>query len=207
MSRIKDSGNRTEYSTGAVRDARVGKGRVDLMPLSVVNKVLNKATDDAKYFGFKDCDFTISEAREKLKHDLTMSCLESFIYGGDTDNLVMAIYYTIVFNDIYIAEYLSSAKEMEVKVTNNDIPVKQLIADTMRVCSIHFENGTLKYGERNWEKGIDLHAFIDSAGRHYLKLVAGFDDEPHHLATIWNMMCAVWTHKNLPQMNDLPCKK
>ena len=54
MSRIKDSGNRTEYGTGAVRDARVGKGRVDLMPLSVVNKLLNKATDDAKYFGFKN---------------------------------------------------------------------------------------------------------------------------------------------------------
>ena len=33
---IKDSGNRTEFSTGAVRDMREGKGRCDLMPLKVV---------------------------------------------------------------------------------------------------------------------------------------------------------------------------
>ena len=33
---IKDSGERTEFQTGAVRDMRAGKGRCDLMPLSVV---------------------------------------------------------------------------------------------------------------------------------------------------------------------------
>ena len=30
---IKDSGNRTEFATGAVRDIQVGKGRCDLLPL------------------------------------------------------------------------------------------------------------------------------------------------------------------------------
>ncbi len=33
---IKDSGDRTEFATGAVRDMREGKGRCDLMPLDVV---------------------------------------------------------------------------------------------------------------------------------------------------------------------------
>ena len=33
---IKDSGDRTEFETGAVRDMREGKGRCDLMPLEVV---------------------------------------------------------------------------------------------------------------------------------------------------------------------------
>ena len=33
---IKDSGNRREYETGAVRDNAEGKGRCDLMPLDVV---------------------------------------------------------------------------------------------------------------------------------------------------------------------------
>lgn len=33
---IKDSGDRTEFESGAVRDRRVGKGRCDLMPLDVV---------------------------------------------------------------------------------------------------------------------------------------------------------------------------
>lgn len=36
MSEIKDSGNRTEFSTGAVRDIQDDKGRCDLMPLDVV---------------------------------------------------------------------------------------------------------------------------------------------------------------------------
>lgn len=37
---IKDSGDRTEFSTGAVRDMRQGKGRCDLMPLDVAAKLL-----------------------------------------------------------------------------------------------------------------------------------------------------------------------
>ena len=33
---IKDSGNRTEFETGVIRDIQAGKGRCDLMPLDVV---------------------------------------------------------------------------------------------------------------------------------------------------------------------------
>ena len=36
---IKDSGDRREFSTGAVRDMQEGKGRCDLMPLEVVAKL------------------------------------------------------------------------------------------------------------------------------------------------------------------------
>lgn len=35
---IKDSGNRTEFASGAVRDIQEGKGRCDLLPLDVVAK-------------------------------------------------------------------------------------------------------------------------------------------------------------------------
>ena len=38
---IKDSGNRREFETGAVRDIQEGKGRCDLMPLDVVAEILN----------------------------------------------------------------------------------------------------------------------------------------------------------------------
>lgn len=33
---IKDSGNRTEFPSGAVRDIQKGKGRCDLLPLSII---------------------------------------------------------------------------------------------------------------------------------------------------------------------------
>lgn len=38
---IKDSGDRTEFESGAVRDMREGKGRCDLMPLEVVRDLTN----------------------------------------------------------------------------------------------------------------------------------------------------------------------
>ena len=38
---IKDSGNRREFDSGAVRDMQEGKGRCDLMPLDVVSWILS----------------------------------------------------------------------------------------------------------------------------------------------------------------------
>ncbi len=37
---IKDSGDRTEFESGAVRDMRIGKGRCDLLPLDVISKYI-----------------------------------------------------------------------------------------------------------------------------------------------------------------------
>ena len=69
----------------------------------------------------------------------------------------------------------------------------------------HYEDGSKKYDERNWEKGIPLHCYVDSAVRHYLKWHRGDTDEPHDRAVIWNLFGAWWTMENLPAMNDLPC--
>ncbi len=41
---IKDSGNRREFETGAVRDIQEGKGRCDLLPLGVVSNLLANPT-------------------------------------------------------------------------------------------------------------------------------------------------------------------
>jgi len=68
----------------------------------------------------------------------------------------------------------------------------------------HYEAGANKYAERNWEKGIPLHCYIDSGVRHYLKFIAGWDDEKHDRAFLWNMMGAIWTHEHKPEMIDLP---
>lgn len=70
-----------------------------------------------------------------------------------------------------------------------------------------YEDGARKYADRNWEKGIDLHVFIDSAVRHYLKYIRGDTDEPHDRAFVWNMLGAIWTHENKPELIDLPFKE
>lgn len=57
------------------------------------------------------------------------------------------------------------------------------------LAALQMERGALKYSARNWEKGMPLSWFANSAQRHLLKYVAGYDDEPHLDAAIWNLLC------------------
>lgn len=68
--------------------------------------------------------------------------------------------------------------------------------------SIHFEDGAKKYGENNWQKGIPVHCYIDSAVRHYLKFKRGDSDERHDRAFVWNLLCAIWTCLHKPELNE-----
>lgn len=106
---IKDSGERTEFDTGAVRDMHTGKGRMDLLPVSAIIEL-----------------------------------------------------------------------------------------------SKHCENGAIKYGERNVDKGIPQHSFIDSALRHLFKYLRGDKDENHLVAAFWNVAWAVNQEVEKPEMIDLP---
>lgn len=73
--------------------------------------------------------------------------------------------------------------------------------------SIHYEDGAKKYGENNWQKGIPVHCYIDSAVRHYLKFIRGDMDEPHDRAFVWNILGAIWTCINKPDLNDYASKE
>jgi len=56
----------------------------------------------------------------------------------------------------------------------------------------HFEEGAAKYGENNWQKGIPVWCYLDSAIRHYLKHKRGDTDERHDRAFCWNILCCIW---------------
>ena len=111
MNNIKDSGERTEFATGAVRDMHAGKGRYDLLPWNAI-------------------------------HEL----------------------------------------------------------------AIHCENGALKYGERNCEKGIPLHSLLDSSIRHLSCYLRGMKDENHLRAAIWNIAMAMEMELNHKEMQDIPVR-
>lgn len=150
MSEILDSGDRTEFATGAVRDMREGKGRCDLMPLRVIAKCW-------RYFGGGD-------ARDEADA-MVLSYIADFQDTGNTEWLLKALNYFqgyMCWGDMF----LDVAK--------------------------HFEEGAKKYGESNWQKGIPVHCYIDSAVRHYLKWLRGDQDEPHDRAFVWNLMCCIW---------------
>lgn len=51
---IKDSGNRREFETGAVRDVQEGKGRCDLLPLLVVERFLYDPTTEESHVALNE---------------------------------------------------------------------------------------------------------------------------------------------------------
>ena len=69
---IKDSGQRTEFETGAVRDIQEGKGRCDLLPLDVIAECYSMA--------FSEC------SAGKIFEQLHL-----FTKSGDVDHLFCAL--------------------------------------------------------------------------------------------------------------------
>ena len=73
--------------------------------------------------------------------------------------------------------------------------------------SKHCENGSLKYGEHNVNKGVPLHSLCDSSMRHMCKFMRGDQDEDHLVAAAWNIMWALEFYTNRPELNDLYWEK
>lgn len=70
--------------------------------------------------------------------------------------------------------------------------------------SKHCEEGALKYGERNIDKGAPLHSLLDSGARHLAKCIAGETDEDHLRAACWNLLFALQQRITHPECNDMP---
>lgn len=56
--------------------------------------------------------------------------------------------------------------------------------------------------EWNWQKGLPVKCYVNSAIRHYLKWLRGDEDEPHDRAFVWNLIACLWTCKHKPELND-----
>jgi len=83
--------------------------------------------------------------------------------------------------------------------------------DLLPMCALlrlakYYEMGCSTHGERNWEKGIPMHSFLDSAIRHLVKYMDGWTDEDHLCAAAWNIMSAMWTEEKRPDMQDIPSR-
>lgn len=60
MSEIKDSGNRTEYPNGFVRDMHDGKGRMDLLPWNAIMELSKHCENGAAKYGEHNIDLGCS---------------------------------------------------------------------------------------------------------------------------------------------------
>ena len=72
---IKDSGTRTNFTTGAVRDAQEGKGRMDLMPVRALFEVAKVMEEGARKYAARNWEagmplhrYMDSGLRHALKH-------------------------------------------------------------------------------------------------------------------------------------------
>lgn len=80
----------------------------------------------------------------------------------------------------------------------------------LKALALHFQKGSLKYGDRNWEKGQPISRYLDSAERHTLEFMLGNTDENHLIAACWNLMAAYDTTQRIKQgllpeeLDDLP---
>lgn len=107
---------------------------------------------------------------------------------------------------IYIDQYIRHGDTDMLRTAIKKFSFRHMIdvETAMLEASKQYEDGAHKYADRNWEIGIPLHCFIDSGVRHYLKHLRGDVDEPHDRAFLWNMLGALWTHHNHPELIDLP---
>jgi hypothetical protein len=73
-----------------------------------------------------------------------------------------------------------------------------------------YERGAVKYGPRNYEKGIPLSRYVDSALRHLFQYLEGDRSEDHASQCAWNVMSLIQTeemiHRGLlpEELDDLP---
>lgn len=129
---------------------------------------------------------------------LPLDIIANYISLTDKDDAVL----------LAIAQYIYSGESVYLKLALDKFreTAKWDVFTMLLEVSKHYEEGAKKYAERNWEKGINLHCYIDSGVRHYLKWLRGDTDEPHDRAFVWNMLGALWTQKHKPDLIDLPFK-
>ena len=87
---IKDSGDRTQFSTGAVRDMHEGKGRFDLLPMCVLMRLARHYEKGALKYSDRNWELGIlahSFADSAFRH------LVKYMDGqNDEDHLISAIW-------------------------------------------------------------------------------------------------------------------
>lgn len=90
MSIIKDSGERTQFQTGAVRDMHEGKGRFDLLPMCVLMRLAKHYEAGCAKYGDRNWEKGIpchSFADSAFRH------LVKYMDGyTDEDHLIAAIW-------------------------------------------------------------------------------------------------------------------
>lgn len=193
QSSLKDTGNRSDLSgTGGLRDINPENGRCDLLPAHIL----------ANYVIQSDMMNEMIKADVRTNVGKALGKLLTYLDTVNPVHLYEAFDYLIQYNYLVNADVCGD----EDKNWHGVYKLRGL-AQMIMDLSVHYKNGALKYAERNWEKGLPIHSFIDSAIRHLCKEILGWTDEPHLIACAWNVVGALYTLETYPWLQDLPNQK
>lgn len=91
---IKDSGERTKFETGAVRDMHEGKGRMDLLPWAAIMEVSKHCEAGAKKYGEHNVDRGIPTSS---LCDSGMRHLAKYLDGWTDENHLVAAAWNLLW--------------------------------------------------------------------------------------------------------------
>lgn len=215
---LKDSGDRREFKSGAVRDMQVGKGRCDLLPLAELSTLIENMNEKMIYTDRnKEYHYEEEYLQSVISMDDNPDSLILMIFNhainilneanADVNEAIIHLYRTI---EIFLVRFYKCPETNlgctlydvfnSVPADNNKLierNINGIVYSSILDLARHFEAGARKYGDNNWRKGIPVNVFIDSAIRHFCKFMRGDTDEPHDIAFMWNVICCIWTIKNL----------
>ena len=113
---IQDSGDRTEFSTGAVRDMHEGKGRFDLLPWEAIWEVAKHCEEGAKKYGERNCEKGIP-IHSLL--DSGMRHLAKYMMGFKDEPHLRAAAWNILYA-IYMEEKHPEMQDIPTRKENED---------------------------------------------------------------------------------------
>lgn len=191
---IKSNDDVREFETGSHRGNPAGKGRMDLLPAYSVLQANNIITDTEQSADNYDYKKYLYEA---------MICAIRCLECESTVTLSCAARAACIATGLYETSCAYTEDIAENIETVGSLDINGYFAYGLKQVSIHYEEGALKYGENNWKLGQPISVFLDSGLRHTVKAIAGITDEHHLRAAAWNYLCAIWTLKYKPEMNDI----
>ena len=103
---IEDSGERTSFETGAVRDMQCGKGRMDLLPLNAIMEVSRHCEAGAAKYGEHNVDKGIP-VHSLFNSGMRHAC-KWFLGWEDEPHLVAACW-----NFLWALEMMLAKPEMD----------------------------------------------------------------------------------------------
>lgn len=116
---ILDSGDRTRFQTGAVRDMHEGKGRMDLLPMSALIELSKHCEEGAQKYGEHNVDKGIPQ---KSLCDSAMRHLIKYMRGDDDEDHLRAAAWNIMWALNQTVEHPELIKEWELEYAKSHVP-------------------------------------------------------------------------------------